>query len=488
MTDRLGSPNSTAMTHLLRAPFALLVLALAACASAPASSPPGDGSSPEVRVAVTRDAGRFTARYAFDRDAPVWAFVRSALIQEVREPWRPRQWTSLTPGVVLERRGNYDVLRAIDGGPVPRTVDLELRPTAVDLEADYATLIFSDGAVAFPSHAFDVFPLTSVEAADALSPFLSDVTLETGPAEVTWRDTGDRVLFRGERWDRISTVDADTYVLFGEAAVARGDKLTTVLDPALPQWIPAQIGDLAPRIADYYAGRLGPGAFDRPTVMVAWNGPTARMTSMSGSVMPGLIVMSFEGQGIVTPDAEMIDRSRWFIAHESAHFWLGQTVRYERRDQAWITEGGADLMAIRAVKAVEPAWDDRAELQREVDDCVTLLPNGGIESAGARGEHRAHYACGAVLALVAEAAQRRRDGGDWFDFIGPLIAANREDGVLSRADWLEALTAVSGDVLLQGDIERLLDRGSTDPVADLAALMARVEIDTRQEEGRLILS
>ena len=104
--------------------------------------------------------------------------------------------------------------------------------------------------------------------------------------------------------------------------------------------------------------------------MVSWNGPTARMTSMSGSVMPGLIVMSFEGQGIVTPDAEMIDRSCWFIAHESAHFWLGQTVRYERRDQAWITEGGADLLAYRAVAAANREFDVQASLQEALDACI----------------------------------------------------------------------------------------------------------------------
>ena len=170
------------MVRLFRAPLALMILVLAGCATAPATRAPDSG--PEVRVTVTREGDRFTADYAFDRDAPVWAYVRSSLIMEVREPWRPRQWTVETPGVVLERRGNYDVLRAMDGGPVPRSVRLTLRPEAVDLEADYATLMFSDGAVAMPTHIFDVFPVSSVDAVDALPRDLNGVSLPAGPAEV----------------------------------------------------------------------------------------------------------------------------------------------------------------------------------------------------------------------------------------------------------------------------------------------------------------
>src|SRR5690606_7639025 len=118
---------------------------------------------------------------------------------------------------------------------------------------------------------------------------------------------------------------------------------------------------------------------------VSWNGPTERMSSMGGSVLPGLIVMSFEGTGVTRPTAEMETVSRWFIAHESAHFWLGQAVRYEFARDAWITEGGADLMAVRALKALDPAYDDRKALQEEVDDCVTLIQGCGVAGGVERG-------------------------------------------------------------------------------------------------------
>ncbi|MGZ9099949.1 MAG: hypothetical protein ACXW3O_09620, partial [Brevundimonas sp.] len=242
----------------------------------------------------------------------------------------------------------------------------------------------------------------------------------------------------------------------------------------------------APRVADVYAARLGPGQTDRPTIMASWAGPREGMTSMGGSVMPGLIVMRFEGVGVVEPTARMLAVSRWFIGHESAHFWLGQTVRYERARDAWITEGGADLMAVRMMATLDPGYDARAELQKAVDDCIALADAPVAEAAG-RGEHRALYACGAVFALVAEGGQRRATGGDWFDFLRPLIDANRADGVLTRDEWLDALDRVSGDASLRRNMEMLLDEGSPQAGEVVAGLLERAGVAVRREERRVLL-
>jgi len=457
-----------------------------ACASSATSTGGQIMEAAGAQVTVTRQGDHLTVDYDFGRDAPVWAFMDSALIAEVREPWRPRQWIVETPGVVMERRGHYDILRSTNGGPVPRQVRFQVRPQAVDLEAAYPTLLFSNGAVALPTRQLDVFALRSPQAAEAVPDDLNRVTLDGGPARVTWRDATGRVLFNGRRYQELTTTDERSYVLLGEAAVTPGEGLATVIDPNLPPWIGEEIRDFAPRVGQYYRARLGPpgSGGETPTVMVAWNGPTERMTSMGGSVLPGLIVMSFEGRGVTTPQAEMLERSRWFIGHEGAHFWLGQTVRYQFADEAWITEGGADLMAVRALKRLDPAYDDRAELQSEVDDCVNLARKP-VAQAGTRGEHRAFYACGAVFAMAAEGAQKQRNGGDWFDFLKPLL--RQSDGVLSREEWLTALTRVSRDPSLRGDVERLLDQGAGDPSAVIARLFQRTGVAFGMEGGRVVL-
>lgn len=465
--------------------LAALTLALGGCAAAGLASPVAASES-RPAVTVTRDGGTWTADYALDREAPVWAFFRSSLISGSRKPWRLEQWRVLTPGVVLERIGDRDVLRAADGGPVPRNVRIAFTPRTENLEADYSVLVFTDGSVAVPSGQFDVFPVASPAAVLDVPADLNGHPLETGPATVTWRDRGGPILFRGRRVAEATEAEADTYVLFGEANLVEGERLITVADPQLPGWIGDAIEDFAPRVADYYVQRLGPGQTDRPTIMMSWAGPTPGRTSMGGSVLPGLVVMAFEGEGVVEPSAQLLGMARWFIGHESAHFWLGQTVRYERARDAWITEGGADLMAIRAFKAADPAWDDRGELQKEVDDCVRLADEPLAEAAE-RGEHRAFYACGAVFALAAEATQKRATGGDWFDFLQPLIAANRAEGVLTRDEWLSALDRASGDPALRRDIETLLDEGSENAGSLVAAVLNRAGVAHRMDGGRIVL-
>jgi len=175
------------------------------------------------------------------------------------------------------------------------------------------------------------------------------------------------------------------------------------------------------------------------------------------------------------------------MVHESAHFWLGQRVAYSRSRDAWITEGGADLMAIRALKSIDPAYDARAELQKEVDDCIALSTGRSVETAETRGEHRAYYACGAVFALAAEGATRAEMGGDWLDFLKPLLDANDGDKILTRAEWLAALAARPGGPALVADIETLLDTGAADPRLVVERLLRGAGVGVRREGGRLVL-
>ncbi len=465
----------------------LTVLALMAFGTSVPAAAQQTGEESRPAVTVTRDGDAWTAEYELDRDAAVWAFFVSALVEDTRRPWRPEQWRVVTPGVVLERAGARDILRAADGGPVPRRVQIAFTPRSDKLEAEYEVLVFTDGSVAMPTAQFDVFPLASVAEAEAVPLDLNGYSLATGPASVTWRDRAGPVLFRGERVAEAVAVEADTYVLFGRADVVEGARLVTVTDPQLPAWIGGAIQDFAPRVADLYSVRLGPGQTDRPTIMLSWVGPTSGVTSMGGSVMPGLIVMRFEGTGVVEPSARVLSMARWFIGHESAHFWLGQVVRYERERDAWITEGGADLMAIRALQSIDPAYDAQAALQKEVDDCIRLADAPVTEAAG-RGEHRALYACGAVFALAAEGAQRRATGGDWFDFLRALIDASREDGVLTRDEWLDGLDAVSGDPSMRRDMETLLDEGSPQAGDIVATLFDRSAVAYSRDGDKLRLN
>ncbi|WP_292152413.1 hypothetical protein [Brevundimonas sp.] len=480
----------TVRSTRLMSVLACVALALGGCAASgaePASVIRTGGD--RVEAAVLRDGNAWTVTYRLNEDAPVWAFQRSALLRVGRTPWRPAWWSVQTPGVILDRQGRYDVLRTVDGSPVPRDVRIVMHPREGDLEADYdPALMFSDGTVALYSGQFDVIPLASVEEARALPLDTNGLDLPGGPARVRWRDRAGPVLFKGERIAEPVEVDADTYVLFGQAEVRSGSGVTTVIDPGLPTWLGQELAGFTPRVMGYYAERLGPSAGGVPTLMVSWTGPTERLSSMGGSVLPGLISMNFEGEGVLDPDAVALSRARWFIGHEAAHFWLGSNgLRYEFARDAWITEGGADLMAVRAISAIDPTYDARAELQREVDDCVTFATGKPVATAGERGDNRAYYACGAVWAMAFEAAKGTRDGGDWFDVIAEFQRGEGRDGVLSREEWLSALTRTARDPSLRLDIERMLDQGVGDPGAVIGRLFQRTGVAHRVEGGKVVL-
>lgn len=465
--------------------FPLLALATALGLAAPALAQtvihtPGDNAA-----LVERRDGAFSVTWWLDRDAPVWVLRESALLRETRRPWREGRWTVLTPGVVLERLGHYDVLRSADGGPIPREIEVAMRPATGDLEAAYdPTLLFTDGSVALYSEQFDLIPMPDLQAARDLPADLNGVETPVGPMQVTWRDDQGPVLLNGRREALPTTRNPNTYVLFGDTGVNETARLVTVIDPALPAWIGGEIEAFAPRVIDVFTARLGPALEEKPMIMVSWTGPTSGMTSMGGSVLPGQISMTFEGEGVLTATGQVTTAGHWFIAHESAHFWLGQRVRYARSRDAWITEGGADLMAIRALKALDLYYDDRAELQKEVDDCIALTAGRSVETAETRGEHRAYYACGAVFAMAAEGVTQ----GDWFDFLKPLLDVNAaDDRVLTRAEWLAALAEKTGGRALVADIETLLDTGAADPRTIVERLLRRSGVSVRREGGRIVL-
>ncbi len=471
------------MRHLLG--LVLLVL-LGACAT---WRPAGDSAERPVEVEVLRDGARWTAEFRFPGPAPAWGFFRSALAAADQQPWRPRSWTVETPGVRLERVGRYDLLVA-DGGEVPRTVRIRFTPFSGELVSDYTpALAFSNGGTALFSEQFAAFSVASREAAARLPAHLDGAPIGDTGTRVTLRDQAGPLLHAGRRQQSVTVQNATSYVLFGVGEPIITDATAAIIDPQLPRWVASALAELTPAILARYAQRLGPAPAGRPTVLASWAGPTPERTSMNGGVVPGTIIMRFEGEGVLTENRALRNLARWFVAHEGAHFWLGQAVRYESPADGWITEGGADLLAVRMVAGLDAGYDWRARLDRSIADCVRLASGHSVASAQERNAHDAYYGCGAALGLVAEAAQRRATGGDFFTFVRTLVDANRADGVLTRDEWLAELTRLSRDPSLARDIRIMVETGVPDPAAHLQSLFARAGVPHRRDaQGRLVLS
>jgi hypothetical protein len=89
--------------------------------------------------------------------------------------------------------------------------------------------------------------------------------------------------------------------------------------------------------------------------------------------------------------------------------------------------------------------------------------------------------------MAFEAARTERDGGDWFDVIADFQRGEGRDEVLSREEWLSALTRTARDPSLRLDIERMLDRGVADPGAVIGRLFQRTGVAHRVEGGKIVL-
>lgn len=429
----------------------MMLIAAAAIASAASSGP--------AEVSVTRSGDSFEAVYTLPRAAPAWGFFRSSLAADDRRPWRPRSWTVLTPGVRLERRGAYDALVATNGGPVPRSVRVRITPYTRELLSDYVpALRLGDGGIALFDGQFSLFSVAAPTTLDRLGP-----DPEAGPIT----DTSTRVCFRAPANLRLAGDtagygrgnSAGTYGLFGVADAVVQDGMATVVDPQMPAWLAADIRTFTPRLLDRYRKLLGSPGTLNPTVLASWAGADKPGASLNGGVLKGLVLMRISGAAAAQPSPPLRTLAHRYIAHESAHFWLGQMVDYDKVADNWIVEGGADLLAIRALGATEPGYDSRAALNKSLTDCIAASRKGGLASAALRQDFQVKYDCGAMLSLVAEQAA----GGDFPAFVRRILEANAADRTVSTEEWLALLESYSAGRNLTQHIRPLLNEAQPTP-------------------------
>ena len=440
-----------------------LLLFLALLFAAPAAAEP-------VRVAVAQEGGEFVADFTLPADAPAWGFWRSSTAAADNQSWRLKSWKVLTPGVTLQRRGQQDAFVGEDGRTVPRRVRVRLTPFTGDLNANYVpALDLGGGTMALFDGHFALFSIDQAAKMDSLPPGFDPALV--GDFGTAVRFTGSGIRIVGDVEGHQSGNSSGAYGIYGALPTVSGDGVRTMIDSELPAWLAGYLSGFTPRVIRALTAGLGPAGLDQPTILASWEGADRNGASMNGGTLKGLILMRFEGKGALSENPALRDMARWFVAHEAAHFWLGQAVTYGSPRDSWIMEGGADLLAIRTIAGLDPSYDGRILLNEALRDCARLAARP-IASALERDEHRAYYACGAVFALVAEKAH----GNNFLAFTRGLIAANQDDRTVNSADWLAALVRASGKPELGRSIATLLDQGSADPAADLAGLLRQAEI------------
>jgi hypothetical protein len=362
--------------------------------------------------------------------------------------------------VSLVRSGGRDVLLAA-GDAVPATVEIAFEPYTRLLIADYVpVLAFSDGGRALFTGVFEIGVAdlealaTDEDPLDATLPLAIDfVDAGGGPVLVD-----GRLLAGGARFDG----PLHTYAYFGTTEPVRTDRLVLLLDEAIPEWIRSELESFLPALMDLFTRRLGAALPEPPTIYAVWDGAEHRGHSQGGSVMAGFLAANFGGRGLLRPDADALARLRTFYAHEAAHFWNGGVVLPREREHAWVSEGGADWLAIRAMAELVPSWDAAAARRGKVAACRDHGGGAALNAAEAENRHDASYACGALAHALAERSLAGA-GQSTFDLWAEVLRRGEaEGGEYDMETWLGALEDLGGD----GELAAMLRRWAEEGLAD----------------------
>lgn len=439
-------------------------------------------------ASVSRNGSRWTVNYTLQVDANGWVFPVSAPTLAAQKSWRDGNWNVLTKGVRIERRGAYDALVSVSGHKVPRHVRMSFTPTNATLDREYdPALGFTNGSVALYSDQFDLVPVEDVSTIATREAGLSIADFGGSAAAVRFHDSAGPVFVSGKRLIDPVLRGAATYVVFGAATVQDVGGVAMLADPALPAWLKTDLATFVPSFASAYAAQLGRREDEGlPLLLVGWRGPTPRKVVNDGGVRRGEIILNFEGEGLLDRNEKAAQRTRWFVAHELAHFWLGsEGIAYRKPEDAWITEGGAELMTFTLLAKSDPAYV-MEELQRAVADCIHHAAKP-LATAGERHESRAFYACGTVFALAATSIAKKNGAKDAFDFFRPLIAEHRTDRLIGSDDWLAHVSDMPGAGESANLMRGMIKSGSQSPPASVEELLKAAGVPHARAGDRILL-
>jgi hypothetical protein len=348
-------------------------------------------------------------------------------------PGLRRGWSAATPGYELEADSAGERVRLRRGEVPSDTVELLLPEDATPLAGEYEPMLsFGDGAVAiFTGH------LRAAARAAGLP--------ERGVPVRSFRLVpwpGGEVLVGGSVHDtpvRFEDVaGAGTYALFGGAPHALSSVGYEVLDRDLPRWVDARTREVLPRLLELYLVRLGVELRQRPLVLFTWAGSSGRGMTSHGGVLPGQVQLTVEGPGWLAETDEGRGLLDHLLAHELVHLWTSDRVLADGSAMEWLTEGGADALAERALLELGMLDPDRraALLSDALFDC--RLRVRGPAARGDRWAARSEYSCGNVIGAWSEHALSGRSDliGLWRQVVaGALANGDRYD----EASYLRAL-------------------------------------------------
>lgn len=382
-------------------------------AAAPASRA---AEIPHVELARHGDDWRVTYRF----EAPV---KEMRFAREDAKGNRASMWTSADDSAVIALEDGAEIVRRRDGEAFDELA-FDMAARYVPLDKDYAPFApFGDGGVLIHTGRF--FACAPSCEGDALAwPF----AIEPPP--------GSHVIHAGEIHDeRVDFVDrhSGTNVYVGTATPVETSHVVAVIDAQFPPAARKQLGELFPKLMDFYALRLSPLP-QKPMLFASHDAKhPGGGFGQQGGTLPGQVFMHLYGPRQDDDPKAFAYSMSTFFAHEAAHLYQ----RYEASsddDAAWLHEGGADafaLLALQELGMLTTAQRD-ARTAQSLEQCASGLKNAALKDSTARGEFDNHYRCGMLMHLAVDAAARRQSAGSCDLFCVYRAFLDRVD---AGSDW-----------------------------------------------------
>ncbi|MFQ5562572.1 MAG: hypothetical protein ACE5FO_03285 [Parvularculaceae bacterium] len=380
-----------------------LVLLVGGCArTAPAPE------TTKVDIAV-RHAGEGVWRLSYRLSTPAEALRFGRPVGD----FRAQDWTIETPGAHLATDQESETVVS-DTGRFS-ALEITVREKAIAVEKDYAPFYpFSDGGALFYVGHFIPDVIRGAAAAPALARF--EFFASRGESVLVFDRRGARVAYE---------MDADMspfFAYFGTSPVIQTETVAAIVDPEIPDWIDDALQGFIPRLFTYYRDAFGTKLPRKPNIFLASAFAERRDGySFHGDALPGQFQVTLAGEGWRKPSKTGLDLLAFHVAHEAAHLWQNLAQPIDGNQPEWIHEGGADAVAAEALVALGLWTDARAteDFDKAATTCAQSLEAGALSGAGRRGDYRALYACGRVIAVAVARAEGEgtRVAGFWAAFI-----------------------------------------------------------------------
>jgi hypothetical protein len=414
---------------------------------------------------IERDRTSWTVTFALPERRAAWAFSHSNGRMSDQKSWRIGNWVPLTPDVQLKRIGRYDVITPVRGKILPRKIRFVFTPDDSNLLADYdPAIIFSADSVAlFTGHFF----------LGAYDQTTGEISRPKQSPAIKFIDKGGKIWVNGNPYGSGSFEGDERYVLLGDIQPKEDTNFWTLIDPKMPEWMQIETVAHTKLAMDAFTERLGdPGLSRKPSIWAVWKGSNEKGLGLAGSVLPSFIHYSFSGEVARKRSDSVSTALRWTLAHESAHFWLGQKVNYAGNGRQWISEGGANALAMALIAENDKSYDDKAELKNWANICRKSLAAGPISLAWQRNDYDAYYHCGAIFYLVA--AKDSKLG--LFPMTRKMLDAEyAKDRSISTEEWLDYAKTYGVKSELIAAMRSLIDGTSASPNDSLMLLLSSLE-------------